>query len=63
MNEYLSNSQAAYIENRSITDIIWIGIAKILLYKEQKVKATGLAMSSAFDTVDREEMLKVLEGM
>ena len=66
MNNYLSNSQAAYRESRSTTDIIWAHrfiIAKAMLYKEHVVKVTGLDMSSAFDTVNRAELLKVLEGI
>jgi hypothetical protein len=34
-----------------------------MLYKGHEVKITGLDMSSAFDTVDREELLKVLEDI
>ena len=66
INQYLSQSQAAYREKRSTTDIIWAHrflIAKVMLYQKQKIYITGLDMSSAFDTIDREELMTVLEGV
>lgn len=61
---YLSQSQAAYRENRSTTDIIWAHrfiAAKVMMYQNQSVDITGLDMSNAFDTVDREELMEILE--
>ena len=60
---YLSRSEAAYRNNRSTTDIVWAHrfiIAKVLLYQNQEVMITGLDMSSAFDTIDREELISII---
>ena len=65
VENYLSKSQSAYRENRSTSDIIWSHrfiIAKSMLYQGHVVKVTGLDMSSAFDTIDREELLTVLKS-
>ena len=66
VNKYISSSQAAYTEKRSTTDIVWghrFIIAKTMLYKNQDIHITGLDMSSAFDTIDREELMMVLENI
>ena len=63
---YLSRSQAAYRNNRSTTDIVWAHrfiIAKVLLYQKQEIMITGLDMSSAFDTIDRAELMNILESI
>ena len=63
VDEYLSQSQAAYRQNRSTTDIVWAHrfiIAKAQLYKDIEVKITGIDMSSAFDTIDRKLLLDEL---
>ena len=62
-NKYLSQSQSAYREGRSTTDAIWVHrliIAKTMLYKDQRINVTGLDMSSAFDTIDRAELMSIL---
>ena len=33
----------------------------VMMYQQQEVKITGLDMSSAFDTIDREELMGILE--
>ena len=61
---YISHTQAAYRNNRSTTDIVWAHrfiIAKVMKYQKQTVMITGLDMSSAFDTIDREELMSILE--
>ena len=58
---YLSQSQAAYRQNRATTDILWAHrfiIAKTLMYQDLSVNITGMHTSSAFDTIDRHELLK-----
>ena len=60
VNNYLSASQAAYRKGRSTTDIVWAHrfiIAKSMLYRDK----IGLDMSSAFDTIDRAELMSILE--
>ena len=66
VDSYLSKSQAAYRNNRSTTDILWAHrfiIAKLVLYQKQELMITGLDMSSAFDTRDREELISILENI
>ena len=63
VEEYLSQSQAAYRRKRSTTDIVWAHrfiAAKTQLYRNLEVKITGIDMSSAFDTIDRKSLLKEL---
>ena len=60
VEEYLSQSQAAYRRKRSTTDIVWAHrfiAAKAQLYRNLEVKITGIDMSSAFDTIDRKSLL------
>ena len=63
VNEYLSPSQSAYRPSRSTSDIVWAH--RWLLAKAQTVDTTlyitGIDMSSAFDTVDREKLLNIIE--
>ena len=64
VNNYLSASQAAYRKDRSTTDIVWAHrfiIAKSMLYRDNPVNIIGLDMSSAFDTIDRAELISILE--
>ena len=66
VDTYLSASQAAYRQNRSTADIIWahrFNIAKSMVYKDIEFNITGIDMSSAFDTIDRQTLLKELEGI
>ena len=60
VEQYLSQSQAAYRRKRSTTDIVWAHrfiIAKMQIYRDLQVKITGIDMSSAFDTIDRKNLL------
>ena len=62
---YLSRTQAAYRKSRSTTEIVWAYrwiIAKIQEY-DLTVYVTGIDMSSAFDTIHRDELLKIAEGI
>ena len=64
VNNYLSASQAAYRKDRSTTDIVWAHrfiIAKSMMYRDNPVNIIGLDMSSAFDTIDRAELMSILE--
>ena len=63
INAYLSSSQSAYRIGRSTADIIWAHrwlIAKTLKYRVA-IHILGLDMSRAFDTIDRQKLLDILE--
>ena len=60
---YLSNTQAAYRKGRSTTEIVWAYrwlIAKIQEC-DMTIYITGIDMSSAFDTIHRDELLNISE--
>ena len=62
---HLSHSQSAYREWRSTTDIVWSYrwiIAKVQEYNIT-IYVTGIDMSSAFDTIDRNKLLKITESI
>ena len=65
MNKFLPQSQSAYRSNRSTTDIIWA--YRWILAKVQEYNITiyvsGIDMSSAFDTIKRDEILKLAESI
>jgi len=61
--QYLSPAQAAFRKNRCTSDIVWAHrwlIAKTLRYKTT-VHILGLDMSRAFDTINREKLMDILE--
>ena len=62
---YISQSQSAYRPNRSTADIVWAHrwIAAKVKKKQMKVYITGLDMSSAFDTIIREELINIPENI
>ena len=62
---YLSPAQAAYRKNRSTSDIIWAHrwlIAKTMRYKAT-IHLLGLDMSRAFDTINRDKLMTILESI
>ena len=63
-NTYLSKSQAAYREGRSTSDIVWTYRWIIAKVQEVKIKIyiVGIDMSSAFDTIDREKLVQIVES-
>ena len=63
-DSYLSTSQCAYRSGRSTTDIVWA--YKWVIARAQKTKtsvfSTGIDLSSAFDTIRRENLLGITES-
>ena len=63
VGQFLADSQAAYRSNRSTSDIVWAYkwiIAKTQI-SEIKVYITGIDMSSAFDTIRREQLISIVK--
>ena len=63
VEQYLSASQAAYRPKRSTGDIVWAHrfiIGKVQLYQDLEVYITGIDMSSAFDTINRQKLMNEL---
>ena len=63
-NSYLSHSQSAYRDGRSTSDIVWSyrWIAAKVQEIEIKVYIVGIDMSSAFDTIDRQKLVDIVES-
>ena len=65
VENYMSYSQSACRANISTTVIKWphqFIIAKVMLYQNMDVQIMGVVdMSSAFDTIEREELMQALE--
>ena len=63
VEHFLADSQAAYRPNRSTSDIVWA--YKWIIAKTQisqiKIYITGIDMSSAFDTIRREQLIDILK--
>ena len=63
VEEYLSDSQSGFRPNQSTTDIVWAHrwlVAKVMKSKIS-INITGIDMSAAFDTVNRQKLIKILE--
>ena len=63
VDQFVSHRQAAYRSGRSTTDIIWAYKWIIAKTKVAKIRVyiTGIDMSSAFDTIEREKLLNILD--
>ena len=63
IDQYLSQSQSAYRQSRSTTDIVWAyrWIAAKAQKEDLKIYSTGIDMSSAFDTIDRQTVLNIAD--
>ena len=64
IDAYLSKNQSAYRKGRSTTDIVWAHRWLSAKAQEQDIiiYITGIDMSSAFDTINREELLNITAG-
>ena len=62
VEKYLSQSQSAYRQYRSTSDIIWTHrwvISRAQIVKEI-IYITGIDMSSAFDTIKRDNLIEII---
>ena len=63
IGQHLSPSQSAYREGRATTDIVWAYrwlLAKVQEY-DITIYVTGIDMSSAFDTINRNKLMEIAE--
>ena len=63
INKHLSQSQSAYRKSRSTTDVIWVHrwMAAKTQVQDIAIFITGIDMSSAFNTIYRDELFKIIE--
>ena len=65
-DNHIQHSQAAYRANRSTADIVWAHrfiCAKVQLYEDVEVTVVGIDMSSAFDTIQRKNLMDEFENI
>ncbi len=63
LENFISQSQCAYRSNRSTTDVIWGYrwiIAKVQEYVNLEIFVTGIDMTAAFDTINRQKLITLL---
>ena len=65
INKHLSQSQSAYKKPRSTTDVAWTHrwIAAKTQLQDITIFITGIDMSSTFDIIYRDELLKIVEEL
>ena len=62
MEKYISCSQSGFRPNRSTSDVVWAHrwiSAKFLNYADIEIDITGIDMSTAFDTIQRKQLLQL----
>ena len=62
---YLSPNQSGFRPCRSTADVVWTHkwLAAKIQKEKIKLNLTGIDMSAAFDTVDRQKLLNILESI
>ena len=62
--EYLSHTQSGFRPNRSTADVVWTHrwLAAKTSLEKLDIHITGVDMSSAFDTVNRKQLLQITES-
>ncbi|GFR77374.1 very-long-chain enoyl-CoA reductase [Elysia marginata] len=65
VEQYLSHSQSGFRPNRSTSDVAWTHkwLAAKVNIENIAIKIAGIDMSAAFDTINRETLLKILEDI
>ena len=62
VEKYISCSQSGFRPNRSTSDVVWAHrwiSAKVLNYADIEIDITGIDMSTAFDTIQRKQLLQL----
>ena len=62
VEEYLSKSQSGFRPDRSTADVVWTHkwFAAKTLKEDVIIKISGIDMSAAFDTIDRNQLLNII---
>ena len=62
VEEYLSKSQSGFRPDRSTADVVWTHtwLAAKTLKEDVIIKISGIDMSAAFDTIDRNQLLNII---
>ena len=62
VEEYLSKSQSGFRPDRSTADVVWTQkwLAAKTLKEDVIIKISGIDMSAAFDTIDRNQLLNII---
>ena len=65
IEKYLSHSQSGFRPERSTSDIVWTHrcLAAKTVTVNINIKITGIDMSAAFDTIDRDILLQILKNI
>ena len=65
MLDYLSDSESGFMPHRSTTDIVWAHRWLVANVMKSKIciNITGIDMSAAFNNVNREKLLNILESI
>ena len=65
VEQYLSHSQSGFRPSRSTSDIVWAHrwLAAKVMKSKIDINITGIDMSAAFDTVDRQKLLDILKNI
>ena len=63
INKHLSQSQSVYRKSRSTTDVVWAHrwMAVKIQVQDIAIFITRINMSSAFNTIYRDQLLKIVE--
>lgn len=61
----MSNNQSGFRPNRSTADVVWTHkwLAAKTLKEDVTIKISGIDMSAAFDTINRQEMLNIVKNI
>ena len=65
IEKYLSHSQSGFRPERSTSDVVWTHrwLAAKTVTENINIKITGVDMSAAFDTIDRDILLQILKNI
>ena len=65
IEKYLSHSQSGFRPERSTSDVVWTHrwLAAKTVTENINIKITGIDMSAAFDTIDRDILLQILKNI
>ena len=66
VTKYISSGQSGFQSDGSTADVVWSHrwlAAKCSITQELKVTITGIDMSAAFDTINRTQLLDILENI